>query len=230
MLRTQALSDVPLFEGLTQEQLAEVARRVRRRTFQPREFLVHRDEIGDAMYILLSGKVKVSTPAEQGDKVETIITTLSAGDIIGELSVLDGERRNADVIAMERTEALVLSAEDVHAWLHAYPAVGIALLRGLAGRLRRTTEWISVLAQQDVTGRLARLLLDLSHAHGVDLSEGGRLIRLRLTQNDLGGLVGASRESVCKAINNFKDLSWIAVDHTPYITILNAEALEKRCH
>lgn len=224
---TQTLSNVPLFEGLTQEQLADVARRVRRRTFEPREYLVRRDEIGDAMYILLSGKVKVSTLTEVG-QTETIVATLSTDDIIGELSVLDGERRSADVIAIERTEALVLSAEDVRAWVHAFPAVGLALLRTLAGRVRRSTEWISVLCSQDVSGRLARVLLDLSRMHGVDLPGGGRMVRLHLTQNDLGSLVGASRESVNKAISSFKEVKWIAPDDKPYITILNREALERR--
>lgn len=227
MLRAQALSDVPLFDGLNQEQLAEVAQRLRRRTFETHDVLMRGGETGDSMYILVSGKVKVCTT---NDQTETIIAVLAAGDVIGELSVLDGEVRSADVIALERTEALVLSSTDVHALMRTVPAISIALLRGLAGRLRLATEWISVLCQQDVSGRLARLLLNLSRTHGVDLPGGGRLIRLRLIQNDLAGQVGASRESVNKAMGYFENVKWIAKDTTHYITVLDPEALEKRCH
>lgn len=226
MLPVRALSSVPLFAGLTPEQLDEVARFLRRRSFDEHAVVVHRDAPGDALYILLSGKVKVATTNEED---ETIIAMLGAGDIFGELSVLDGEGRSADVVALERTEVLVLSTADVHTCLHAFPSISIALLQGLTGRLRRATEWITVLSSQDVYGRIARQLLDLSNKHGVDVPGGGRLIRLRLTQIDLAGIVGASRESVNKAMRFFKTKNWITVDTTHHITVLNREALEKRC-
>ena len=203
-----------------------VAVYLRRRTFEEREVIVRRDAPGDALYIVMSGKVKVCYPGDDG---ETIITMFSKGDFFGDLSVLDGEGRSADVVALEPTEVLVLAAEDVYASINAFPAIAIALLRELAGRLRRSTEWIHSLSCQDVYGRIAAQLLHLSQAHGVDTPDGGRLIRLRLTQHDLASLVGASRESVNKAMGYFKSKKYISVDGSHQITVHDREALEKRC-
>lgn len=226
MLLVKALAAVPLFSGLNQVQLNTIAGYLRRRSFEEREVIVRRDSPGDALYIIASGKVKVCYVEED---TETIIAVFSAGDFFGELSVLDGEGRSADVVALEATEVLVLATEDVHASINAFPAIAITLLRELAGRLRRSTEWIRSLSSQDVYGRIAQQLLDLSHLHGSDLPGGGRRIGLRLTQNDLAGIVGASRESVNKAMGYFKSKGYIAVDGTHRITVLDREALEKRC-
>ncbi len=222
-----ALATVPLFSELTPDQLGMIAVYLRRRSFEEREVIVRRDTPGDALYILISGKVKVCYPDDEG---ETIITVLSEGDFFGELSVLDGEGRSADVVALEPTVALMLAAEDVHASIVAFPSIAIALLRELAGRLRRSTEWIHSLSCQDVYGRIAAQLLHLSEMLGVDAPEGGgRLIRLRLTQNDLASLVGASRESVNKAMGYFKSKNYISVDGLHQITVYDRDALQKRC-
>lgn len=185
-----------------------------------------RDSPGDALYILISGKVKVSYLEDEG---ETIIAVLRAGDLFGELSILDGEGRSADVVALEPTEALVLAANDFMMCLNAVPAIAITLLKELAGRLRRSTSWIHALSSQDVYGRIAQQLLFLADTHGVEAPGGGRRIALRLTQNDLAGIVGASRESVNKAMGYFKQKGYIAVDSTYHITVFNRDALEKRC-
>ena len=113
--------------------------------------------------------------------------------------------------------------------MHNVPAIAVALLRELAGRLRRATMWIHSLSSQDVYGRIAQQLLSLSTTHGVDVPEGGRRILLRLTQNDMAGIVGASRESVNKAMGYFKSKGYIAVDTTYHITVYDRAALEKRC-
>lgn len=220
----KALSSVPLFSGLTEEEAQYIASHLRRRTYADRDVIVRRDSPGDALYIILSGKVKVSYT---DDVDETIIAVFRTGDFFGEMSVLDGEGRSADVVAVEPTEVAILAAEDFHAALHAVPGIAITLLKQLAGRLRRSTNWIRSLSSQDVYGRIAGQLLLLSQTHGVDV-EGGRRILLRLTQNDLAGIVGASRESVNKAIGYFKSKGYISVDTTYYITVHNADALAKR--
>lgn len=222
----QALASIPLFSGLTEEQLAPLAAHLRRRTFQERDTIVRRGDPGDALYIVNSGKVKVVYSDEED---ETIIAVLRSGDFFGELSVLDGEARSADVIALETTEVLVLSGEDLNRSIAEVPGMAQSVLREIAGRLRRSTEWIRALSSQDVYGRIAQQLLNLSSSHGVDAPGGGRRILLRLTQNDLAGIVGASRESVNKAIGYFKQKNWITVDTTYHITVHNREALEKRC-
>lgn len=226
MQLVKALASVPLFSGLSEDQLELVARHLRRRTYNEREIIVRRESPGDALFILISGRVKVSYLEDEG---ETIIAVLRAGDFFGELSILDGEGRSADVVAVEPTDVLMLSTDDFKMCMHNVPAIGITLLKELAGRLRRSTSWIRSLSSQDVYGRIAQQLLFLSETHGQDVEGGGRRIALRLTQNDLAGIVGASRESVNKAMGYFKSKNYIAVDTTYHITVFNREALQKRC-
>ncbi len=222
---TQALSTVPLFSRLNEEQLEYVARLLRRRTFKERDIIVRRDTPGDALYILLSGRVKV---AYLDHEDETIIAVMRAGDFFGELSVIDGEARSADVVALDTTEVLILSATDFHECLQAVPAIALSLLQQLALRVRRDSGMIRALSSQDVYGRIAQQLLYLSETHGTDVEGDGRRIGLRLTQNDLAGIVGASRESVNKAIGYFKQKGYITVDSSYHITVYNADALRKR--
>jgi CRP-like cAMP-binding protein len=224
MSLASALTGIPLFAGLSEEQLEAIGPHLRHRAYAEREVIVRRDSPGDALFLLTRGKVKVSY---LDDDDETIITHLGAGDFFGELSILDGEGRSADVVAVEPTEVLMLSAADFNHCLMSMPAIAIALLRELAGRLRRSTSWIRSLSSQDVYGRIACQLVSLAHTHGVDVPE-GRRITLRLTQNDLAGIVGASRESVNKAIGYFKAKGYITVDTTYHITVCDRAALEKR--
>ena len=225
---TKLLSEVPLFSGLNEEQLLYITPYLRRHTYEERDIIVRRFDKGDALFILMSGKVKVVS----GDGVgvdETIIGVLRTGDFFGELSILDNEGRSADVVALESTEVLILSSEDFFTCIHAVPEVGISLLKELAGRLRRSTSWIRALSSQDVYGRIAQQLLYLAENHGMTLDNGHIRIGLRLTQNDIASLVGASRESVNKAIGYFKNKEYITVDSSYHITILDKIALEKRC-
>ena len=227
MLPDKALASVPLFSTLNEEQLEFISRQMRRRVYQEREVIVRRDSPGDALFILTSGKVKVVYMEDEGEG-ETIIAVLQAGDFVGELSIIDGAGRSADVVALEATEALMLSAEDFRTSLTTMPAIGLALLTELSGRLRRANSWIRSLSSQDVYGRIAQQLLQLSELHGTDVP-GGRRIGLRLTQNDIAALVGASRESVNKAVGFYKTKGYITVDTTYHITVHDRSALEKRC-
>ncbi len=226
MSLNRALAAIPLFSELEEEQLTLVAGYLKRRSFSEREIIVKRDSPGDALFIIVAGKAKVSYVEEEN---ETIIAVLSAGEFFGELSIIDGEGRSADVSAVEQTEVLILSASDFKQCLETMPAIAFSLLKEIAGRLRRSTTWIRVLSSQDVYGRIAQQLLSLSDSHGTDLADGGRRINLRLTQNDLAGIVGASRESVNKAMGYFKQKNYITVDTTYHITVYNRDALAKRC-
>lgn len=230
MSQLKALAAVPLFANLDDAQLDVLARQMRRRSYNERDVIVRRDTPGDALYIITSGKVKVSYI---DDEDETIIAVMQSGDFFGELSLLDGAGRSADVVAIEPTEVLMLSADDFRACLSSVPAIAVTLLKELATRLRRSTGWIRSLSSQDVYGRIAQQLLMLSETHGADIEQEGRTgrrIGLRLTQNDLAGIVGASRESVNKAMGYFKNKGYITVDGTYHITVYNREALERRCH
>jgi CRP-like cAMP-binding protein len=122
----------------------------------------------------------------------------------------------------------MLTKDDLHDIIQRYPRISLHLLITLAGRLRRTTDAYLAYSTLDVNGRLAMQLLRLSEQHGVRNSEGER-IDLRLTQTDLGALVGASRESVNKVMGYFRRQGYISVDDRNQITVRNRQALQRLC-
>ena len=220
------LSEVPLFEGLSETDLNIVAQRVRQRRYKDGDTIFHRNDPGVALYVIVSGKVKIHS--ETNDGTDCIIAILNEGEFFGELAVIDGEERSADATTLEPTELLMLTRDDLHDIIQRYPRISLHLLVTLAGRLRRTTEAYLAYSTLDVNGRLALQLLRLSEQHGVVTSAGVR-IDLRLTQTDLGALVGASRESVNKVLGYFRRQNFVTIDERNQITIQNQKALRKLC-
>ena len=220
----QILANVPLFAGLEQDQLVALASRLQRRHYDERQIIIKQDTPGDALYVVVSGRVKVVV--QEGDG-ETILAVLGAGECVGEMALIDGEPRSADVVAMDSTEVLVLSTRDFQESIQAMPQIAFGLLREMAGRLRRSNQWVRSLSSQNVYGRIAAQLLHLADLHGTDVPEGRRIL-LRLTQNDLAAIIGSSRESVNKAVGYFKNKKVISVDTSYHITIHDTETLRKR--
>lgn len=222
----QLLSDIPLFEDLSESELAIVAQRVRQRRYKEGDTIFHRNDPGVALYVILHGKVKIHNETPDGG--ECIIAIMSDGEFFGELAVIDGEERSADATTMESSELLMLTRDDLHDIIHRYPRISLRLLSTLAGRLRRTTETYLANSALDVNGRLAMQLLRLAEQHGVVTANGVR-IDLHLTQTDLGALVGASRESVNKVMGFFRRQGYIALDERGRIILRNQPALGKLC-
>ena len=226
MAAIPSLAEVPLFAGLSEQDLAVVAQRVRQRRYREGDTIFHRDDPGVALYVILSGKVKIHHETPDGS--DLIIAVLSESDFFGELAVIDGDERSADATTLEITDLLMLTREDLHDIIQRHPRIGLNLLVTLAGRLRRTTEALRALSTLDVNGRVAKQLLSLSEQHGIQ-GVAGATIGLRLTQSDLAALVGASRESVNKVLGFFRRRGWITVDDQHRITIVKREELAKRC-
>lgn len=220
------LAVVPLFEALTEAELDIVAQRVRQRRYKDGDRIFHRNDPGVALYVIVSGKVKIHN--ETPDGTDCIICILDEGEFFGDLAVIDGAERSADASTVEPTELLMLTKDDLHDIISRYPRISLHLLATLAGRLRRTTEAYLAYSTLDVNGRLAMQLLRLSEQHGVRNAEGER-IDLRLTQTDLGALVGASRESVNKVMGYFRRQGYISVDDRQQITVRNRQALQRLC-
>jgi CRP/FNR family transcriptional regulator, cyclic AMP receptor protein len=223
---TSLLAEIPLFEGFSEADLQIVSQRVRQRRYKEDDTIFHRNDPGIALYVICTGKVKIHN--EGPDGTDVIIAILSEGDFFGELAVIDGEERSADATTLAATELLMLTKDDLHQILERYPRISLRLLTTLAGRLRRTTEAYLAFSALDVNGRLALQLLRLSEQHGIVTTNGIR-IDLRLTQTDLGALVGASRESVNKVLGFFRRQSYISVDEKNQITIQNQAALKRLC-
>lgn len=218
------LAEVPLFEDLSEAEIAILSQRVRQRRYKEGDTIFHRNDPGVALYVIISGKVKIHN--ETNDGTDCIIAILSEGDFFGELAVIDGEERSADATTIEPTELLMLTRDDLHDILQRYPRISLRLLETLAGRIRRTTEAYLAYSTLDVNGRLALQLLRLSEQHGVVTPNGIR-IDLRLTQTDLGALVGASRESVNKVMGFFRRQGYVVCDDKNFISIHKPDALEK---
>jgi CRP-like cAMP-binding protein len=194
------LRTVPLFAGLRPDALNGLAAQMRRRTFKRGTMIFHKDQAGDALYVIESGRVRIFLPTESG--TELTVEVSGAGDVFGELSLLDGRPRSASAESLEDTTAFTLTREEFKAHLAATPQVAVALIELLSNRLRHVTEYAESLAYLDVHARLARTLLEMAERYGVERD--GIEIDFDLTQADLATMVGATRERVNRALAAFR--------------------------
>jgi len=223
MSKIDLLRNVPLFAGLSDQDLDALAGSLGKRTFAKGMIIFHQGSLGQTLYIVESGKVRIFLLSESGQ--ETTLNIYGAGDVFGEFSLLDGLPRSAGAVAMEKTVTLTLSREDFLRHLEACPQMAISIMQLLTLRLRFTTAQTESLAFLDVYGRVAMRLLDLAGRYGTE--KGSIELDLHLTQAELATWVAATRESVNKVLGAFRDQGLIAVEGQT-ITILDPEGLEKR--
>jgi CRP/FNR family cyclic AMP-dependent transcriptional regulator len=219
-----ALQRVPLFASLSPSQLAELARVARRFNYARDETIFFQEDAGDTFYVILSGQVKVSVTSPEGQ--EAILVMLDAGEGFGEFALLDDQPRSATIEATQPTEVLSLRKDDFRRLLRQMPDIAIALLKVLTKRLRDTDQLVQDAAFLDVGDRLAKKLLALMETHGRTVPQGIEL-GLKLTQQDLASMIGATRESVNKQLGAFRDRGIVAVDRQRII-ILRPETLRAR--
>jgi len=213
------LATIPLFSGLPAEELERFAELTRERSYPKGSVILFQDDPGDSLFVLRDGRVKVVLIGEDGREV--ILGVLEPGAHFGELALIDDQPRSAHVIAMEDAQLLVLRREDFKRRVEANPTVAWALLTELSRRLRRADVKIGGLVLLDVPGRIARLLLDLS------AESGSEQIEKPLTHQTIAQMIGASRETVSRAMKEFQDAGLIRVERRK-ISIGDREALEKR--
>jgi CRP/FNR family transcriptional regulator, cyclic AMP receptor protein len=213
------LASIPLFSGLPPEELERFAELTRERSYPKGSVILFQDDPGDSLFVLRDGRVKVVLIGEDGREV--ILGVLEPGAHFGELALIDDQPRSAHVIAMEDAQLLVLRREDFRRRVEANPTVAWALLTELSRRLRRADVKIGGLVLLDVPGRIARLLLDLA-------DEGGsEQVEKPLTHQTIAQMIGASRETVSRAMKEFQDAGLIRVERRR-ISIGDRDALEKR--
>ena len=179
---------------------------------------------GDNLYVVSNGKVKLGTKSPDGR--ENLLMILGPGDMFGELSLFDSGPRTATATAVTDSKLLTLGQEKVIPWVKEYPEVSLQLLARLASRLRRTNEVVGDLVFSDVPGRVAKALIDLGVKFGDKRSE-GLFVNHDLTQEELAQLVGASRETVNKALADFAQRGWLRLEARS-VMILDYERLLKR--
>jgi CRP-like cAMP-binding protein len=203
----ELLKRVVLFRSLSDEMLGGLAAHLRRRSFRRDTALFHKDQVGDALYIVESGRVRIFMPSEAGE--ELTVDVLGPGDVFGEMALLDGQPRSASAVTLEDAVLYVLGREEFQRQLAASPALAAAVLALLSARLRHVMEYAETLAFLDVYGRVAHVLLSMAERHGVH--ENGVVINVDLTQAELATMAGATRERINKALTAFRAQGLIEV-------------------
>ena len=197
----------PLFAKLADAEVAQLAERMRMRSFKRGEALFRKDDPGLHLYVVLAGAVKIALPGEFGQ--EALVSIMRTGDFFGELALFDGSPRSASATALEDTRAALLARDDF-----------LAFLEALSKTIRRLSDRVEDLIFLDVPSRVAKYLLDLAQVNGTAKLE------LTLTQDELAAFIGASRVSVNRVLGDLERREIIGIRRR-HIVIVDPERLSK---
>jgi CRP/FNR family cyclic AMP-dependent transcriptional regulator len=220
----EVLARSGIFQGVDHDAAEALAKDMETIDVRKGEVIFSEGEPGDSLYIVLSGKIKVGRRAQDGR--QNLIAVMGPSDMVGELSLFDPGPRTATATAVVDTRLARLRKQALRPWLNNRPEIAEQLLRVLARRLRRTNDALADLIFTDVPGRVAKNLLQMAGRFGT--RDGGVLrVTHDLTQEELAQLVGASRETVNKALADFASRGWLRLDGKSVI-ILDPERLARR--
>jgi CRP/FNR family cyclic AMP-dependent transcriptional regulator len=194
---------VSLFSALSPAQAEALAEAVSKKRFKRGEVLVEQGKKCNALYIILAGRTRVLMTDNKGREV--ILATLSSGDYVGEMSLIDHEPHSATVVADQQVDVLVLGRDGFMRCLNENMEMAHAVMRGLVQRLRKASQNISSLALVGVYGRVAKVLLDSAVADESD----ALVIREKVSRQDIAKMVGASREMVSRVMKDFEEQGFI---------------------
>ena len=217
------LKSVVLFRNMPPKMLLELSQRLRFVNYRGQTDIFHAGDEGATMYIILRGAVKIFVPAIDGREV--VLAVHRAGDLFGEMALLDAEPRSASASTMEDTEMATLNRTDFHEVLDRHPEAQRAIIEVLVERLRATNQSIQDAYLLDVPGRLARRLMLIADEHGND-TERGRDIGLRVSQQELANMIGASRVAVNKQLQAWRQRGIVDVTRQR-VVILKPAMLER---
>ncbi len=223
MADVEFLSQVSIFAHLEPERLQPLTDKLRPRRYQRGEVIFHEDDPGDRMHIIVEGSVKISVASEDGR--EKNIALLKAGGCFGELALLDGSKRSATATAMEALETLVLMRDDFQDFLTENPQVAADITNLLSQRLRNVNQMLVDTAFLDVPTRVAKQLLTLAASYTGDAEPAEPRV-VPLGQEEWASLVGASRETVSRALTSYRRMGILTTSHRRII-INDWKALER---
>lgn len=218
------LRQAPLFEGLDDEAAAALRTSMYEVRLTRGEVLFREGDAGDRLYVVVEGKVKMGRTSQDGR--ENLLSVLGPSQMFGELSLFDPGPRSTTVTAVTDCTLLALANEELGTWLKGRPEVARGLLHQFASRLRRSHDVVADLVFADVPGRVAKALLDLATRFGRPTDEGVQ-VHHDLTQEELAQLVGASRETVNKALADFAGRGWLRLEQRAVI-VLDMDRLKRR--
>ena len=218
------LSRAGIFQGVDPVAVQNLIEQMETVRFPRGTTIFDEGEPGDRLYIITSGKIKLARHAPDGR--ENLLTVMGPSDMFGELSIFDPGPRTSSAVCVTEVTAATMNSDMLKQWVADHPAIAQQLLRVLARRLRRTNNSLADLIFTDVPGRVAKALLQLANRFG---TQEGTALRVHhdLTQEEIAQLVGASRETVNKALAEFAHRGWIRLEGKS-VLISDTERLAKR--
>jgi CRP/FNR family transcriptional regulator, cyclic AMP receptor protein len=218
------LKQVPLFRSLRAEDIQHIVMLLRKQTLRKGDALFREGEEGNCLYMITAGKIKIVRQSRDGD--EMILAMLSTGDFCGEMALLDGLSRSADAIAVEETHIYGLNRKDFLSYVMNNETAVKAILSALSKRLRKADDFLEDIFFLNVAARLAKKLIELAMSNGFQQEENGP-IKLSVTQKNLAGMIGTTRESVNKELRALREKNLVSLVGSA-ILIHNIEALKQR--
>ena len=219
------IRQAPLFSALDDEAAISLRESMVPLKLSKGQILFKEGQEGDRLYVVVQGKIKLGTAS--GDGRENLLSILGPGEMFGELSLFDPEPRTSTATAVTDARLVSLAHEAVIGLVTTHPQTSLELLRRLAQRLRKSNEILADLVFADVPGRVAKAIMDLGERFGSQ-KEDGLHVNHDLTQEELAQLVGASRETVNKALADFAARGWVKLEPRA-VLVTDVERLTKRC-
>jgi CRP/FNR family transcriptional regulator len=210
------LKDVALFSSLADKELQQIRTHIILRDFKKNQTILHEEETSEFMYIIISGKVKISRVGRDGK--EAILSMHGSGEFFGELSLIDGRTSPASVLAVENSNVAIISRDHFYSLLYTQRKVLENLLKILCSRLRDAWQKIEMLNFNDASQRLKMLLNILSETYG-EKTPKGTVLRVRLIHQDLADMTGLTRETVTRVLDRWKKSGEIEVLSSKFIRL-----------
>ena len=197
MSKVEHLRKVPIFSDLSDSDLKKISEKMISRLYEKGKMILLEQSQGETFFIIISGVVKVTRLSDDGREV--ILAILGESDFFGEMSLLDGEGRSANIVANEQSEVVTLSRSDFLDCLQKYPKIAIALLEELAVRLRKSDQHIESLSLSDSEQRIGVTLIRLAEELGT-IKQGDVIVKNLPYQQDIANMAGTSRETVSRTL------------------------------
>ena len=206
MNKVELLKNVSIFNGLSGVELGYISKKMVPKSYDVGQVIILEESEGDDCFFVTEGSVKITRLSKDGREV--ILAILNDGEFFGEMALLDGDLRSANVIALEKTDALTLKRKDFIDSLKKYPQIAIQLLKEMAHRLRESDRQITSLSLSDAEKRIALSLLRISDEQGV-IKKGKVIISKPPIQQDIANMAGTSRETVSRTLKILEDERFI---------------------
>jgi len=223
MSKTDHLRNVPIFTDLTDSDLTKIASKMVPRVYEKGQMILLEESMGETFFIITQGAVKVTRLSADGREV--ILAILGESDFFGEMSLLDGEGRSANIVANEGAKVLTLSRNDFLDCLESYPKIAIALLEELATRLRKSDQQIESLSLSDSEHRIGITLIRLAGELGT-IKQGHVTVKNLPYQQDIANMAGTSRETVSRTLKLLEDKKLVRRENRN-LTIYNYDAFRQ---